>query len=505
MGKNPSTKRCVGSPPRQTEDPLSPPCVAYFEGDNFGATYPGVTKDEIRVLFYFTGGAYAGTSEVQSDHPANSYWDLGAPASESEPMFPRLLRAYQRYFNDRYQTYNRKVRFFVRFAINDQQTPPEVRRSDAIADVNKVKPFAVISEVTANADAYISEMNRRGVVVFLGNPSGGSAGSALVVESSYQKRAPLLWSHVPSVDQYADMFVSYVCKKVIGHPVSFSGNASQNGQPRRLGLLRVTDPTRPDKIAMGKQVEAGIRKCGGTFVATGTIPFDNGSGGIPEQSAAGNQNGALFIQNQVTTIIQAGGGETFGGTSKSLNGQGYRPEWVLLGDGVNDTNIAGSLHDQGAWFHARAVSFWPRITEVESQACFQAAREADPSLQRVDVKNWSCTFYPDLQTMFTGIQVAGPRLTPQTIDQGFHAIPAVQSGDPAVPACFFEPGDYTCVKDAMVAAWDPGGTDPQNGAKGCWRPFENGRRYLKGRWPGGNVEEQRRVDDTCNAQGFNLT
>ena len=38
VGKNPSAKRCVGSPPRQTEDPLSPPCVGYFEGDNFGAT-----------------------------------------------------------------------------------------------------------------------------------------------------------------------------------------------------------------------------------------------------------------------------------------------------------------------------------------------------------------------------------------------------------------------------------------------------------------------------------
>src|SRR5688500_1174590 len=43
--KTAGTKRCVGSPPRQTEDPLSPPCVAHFEGDNGGATYQGVTRD----------------------------------------------------------------------------------------------------------------------------------------------------------------------------------------------------------------------------------------------------------------------------------------------------------------------------------------------------------------------------------------------------------------------------------------------------------------------------
>ena len=40
-------RRCVGNPPRQTEDPQSPPCVPYFEGDNGGATYRGVTKDTI--------------------------------------------------------------------------------------------------------------------------------------------------------------------------------------------------------------------------------------------------------------------------------------------------------------------------------------------------------------------------------------------------------------------------------------------------------------------------
>src|SRR5687767_12663723 len=50
VGRSPSTKRCVGRPPRQTEDPLSPPCVAHFSGDNFGATYQGVTANEITVL-----------------------------------------------------------------------------------------------------------------------------------------------------------------------------------------------------------------------------------------------------------------------------------------------------------------------------------------------------------------------------------------------------------------------------------------------------------------------
>ncbi len=42
-------RRCVGDPPRQTEDPQSPPCVNYWQVDNGGAPAKGVTRDEIRV------------------------------------------------------------------------------------------------------------------------------------------------------------------------------------------------------------------------------------------------------------------------------------------------------------------------------------------------------------------------------------------------------------------------------------------------------------------------
>src|SRR5688572_9616548 len=45
----PRVRRCVGDPPRQIEDPQSPPCVPYWEGDNGGATSKGVTRDEIRI------------------------------------------------------------------------------------------------------------------------------------------------------------------------------------------------------------------------------------------------------------------------------------------------------------------------------------------------------------------------------------------------------------------------------------------------------------------------
>ncbi|MCU1295622.1 MAG: hypothetical protein JWP08_4472, partial [Bryobacterales bacterium] len=43
-------KQCVGPPPlRQIEDPQSPPCIAYWKGDNGGATSKGVTRENVYI------------------------------------------------------------------------------------------------------------------------------------------------------------------------------------------------------------------------------------------------------------------------------------------------------------------------------------------------------------------------------------------------------------------------------------------------------------------------
>ena len=162
--KTPSTKRCIGKPPRQTEDPLAPPCVASFAGDNFGATYQGVSKDEISVLFYFDGFINdIGTSRGQERRPEGQYFDLLNPPTEDEHVFIRVLRGWQRYFNDRFQTYDRFVHFYAYYAASPT---PESRRADAADNFAKLKPFATISYARENADDYLDSMAKRGVLNF---------------------------------------------------------------------------------------------------------------------------------------------------------------------------------------------------------------------------------------------------------------------------------------------------------------------------------------------------
>jgi hypothetical protein len=67
-----------------------------------------------------------------------------------------------------------------------------------------------------------------------------------------------------------------------------------------------------------------------------------------------------------------------------------------------------------------------------------------------------------------------------------------------VPACFYEPGDYNCVKDNVAEWWDPRSRDA-NGNAGCWRMPLGGKRYLVNTWAAGNVDAQRSAGDPCNS------
>src|SRR5437764_1079832 len=86
-----------------------------------------------------------------------------------------------------------------------------------------------------------------------------------------------------------------------------------------------------------------------------------------------------------------------------------------------------------------------------SRTCCEASRSVDSStsLSDADVSQYACALiYPHLRQLFTGIQVAGPQLTPQAMDEGFHAIPPHPSDVPTEPACFYGQHEYTCVKDS---------------------------------------------------------
>ena len=194
----------------------------------------------------------------------------------------------------------------------------------------------------------------------------------------------------------------------------------------------------------------------------------------------------------VNTILWPGGLDT--AMTRGAKSIGYFPEWLVAGDRSLEGESNALFQDQDVWQNAWAMTNLTLTTDEVTGVCYQAFKEADPQADRTEA-SVACELYPYLRQLFIGIQVAGPRLSPKSMDDGFHAIPKVLSDDPTVPACFYEPGDYTCVKDAMVVKYERAG----NGGQGCYKTVERGKRYFAGAWPQGNVDAQYDSEaDPCN-------
>lgn len=508
--------RCVGG--RQTDDPLAPPCDdTVFDGDNGGATWSGVSRDEVRILVRIEGGedVYLPPPAVRStpdsgQTPADQYLDLGLPPRADEPIGIEGLRDLQTYFNRRYQTYGRRLRLIVYFdsgySLPESTAAPLAVENDVLTD-----PFAAIS---LNRDApfvddYLVALARRGVVAFDG--------------WQYRSRrffatAPgFLWSYHASIDQQAELFASYVCTKVVGHPVAIAGDPLLRGAPRRLALLHTANPSQRDYRALAARIRTRLEACGASIVAEATyrtngeectnLPHEQDEDDIRKARA----DLARFRAAGVTTILWPGCPTSAHPVAATLDA--WLPEWVLVGDPyMSQAGIAGTVAGAAAAWdgHAVMVSARPFQPPLWETRCWAAIEEVDPGTDEPQGRFDSCTGFGPLQQVVAGVQLAGPRLDPSTFAAGFRQLVVRGSSDPQVPSCVYTAGDYSCIKDGQALLFDAGGSTGQptlvDGlSRGgvlelpqpCWRAIEGGRRYLAGAWPPGNVDAQFGPADTC--------
>jgi hypothetical protein len=502
----PTVKRCVGNPPRQTEDPNAPPCVAFFDGDNGGTTWQGVTGDEITVLIYHS--AYLTTGGESS--PFQEYCDIDKPPNtdpgclddshEQNDVTPvRAARALSRYFNDRFQTYNRHVHFWIYFT--SSSSSPSQRRADAADNWETLQPFAVMDQAFfgGHNEIYAESMVKRRTMVF--------GAFSLLRNSYYRTYAPMIWSFWPDVEHMADMYVSYICEKIAPYNTKHAGDDKQsvdmNGKPRKYGLLSTTDPNWASLQYFAELAEQGIRTCApkGSIVAERTYSrnqYQTDTHPDAPQEAASNI--AQFQSRGVTTILWLGGYEAE--HSEAADRAEYYPEWIFTGDGLMEGHDNAQNQNQEVWRHAWGITNTLRVDREEDDPARQAYREAEPQGDDT-AEETAVELYRHFFTMFKAIQVAGPYLTPSAVDQGQHSIPRQKSENPYIAACFYDPGDFTCVKDAQEIWWDPDAPSPFGGGsndpeqRGCYRMVRGGERYLAGTWEGTDADVFSKPNDVC--------
>jgi hypothetical protein len=506
VGSAPATQ-CYGMPPHQTPDPMSPPCVPIYTGDNGGATYQGVTANRVNVLVTLDGGInYIGGSDPTNRvSPSDGRCiDLSTPPLpplySPEHLTTTGLRVWQTYFNRMFQTYHRTVSLTACYA---NGTTAESRRQDAASEVARVQPFAAIPDLlTGNVGSFLQEVADRGVIGF---------GAPTMARSFYAAHPGLTWGVAPSAEIIAANAGAYVCDKVVPFPSALAG-PDLNHRPRKLGLIRTSDTNFPEMAALADGVVAGVNGCGGSIAATASFPTCCYASNNTEVPAYALQSMLEFKLAGITTILWPGGAN--GSYARAAAALGYLPEWIMVGDGTLDSNTAPNVPHNSALIDHRALVVSPQAVEPEfrQKRCYQAFRSVDSTMPDSDVA-YVCEYYRNLFQLFTAIQVAGPTLTPANVDIGLHAIPADRSFDPMVPSCYYDPGDYTCVKDAQVEYWSATATPPGSQTigqpvvalpvlpiprtPGCWEPIEGGKRYI-GDWPAGNIDAQITGYETCN-------
>lgn len=506
--------RCVGG--RQTEDPLAPPCDDNtFTGDNGGATWRGVSQDEVRVLVRIEGaGPYAPPPPARSSsdagaNPGDAYVDLGSAPVGDEPIIVKPFRDLQAYFNRRYQTFGRSVRLILYFDDGHSHRQVTSRRL-AVENDLVTRPFSALSLVRDYpfVDAYLDELAGRGVVAF--------EGSHFRAQAFFDRRSEHLWGYHATIEQQAALYSSYVCQKVAGLPVAISGDPTLRGRPRRIALLRTSNPSQLDYLLVGHLIREQLLQCGVTLADEATyrtngeqctnMPYEQEE----EDMAKAREDLARFRARGVTTILWPGCPTSAHPLAASADG--WLPEWVLLGDPfMSQAALAGTAAGAGAVWDRRAVmvSARPFQPPVWRTRCWAALQEVDPAEDDVAGRFSVCAWFGAMQQVFAGIQLAGPRLTPENLATGFRRLRLEGSLDPQVPTCSYGSQDSACIKDGQVLLFDlHGGGAEYDAARGvetglpympaaCWRAVQSGRRSMPGAWPAGNVDAQFRADDPC--------
>jgi hypothetical protein len=449
-GANPVQKRCVGKPPytRQTEDPLSPPCVAYFKGDNFGTTWDGVTSSQINLILWGDCGVDGSVHLVDANDPqyADTHW-----------------AAYLHYFNDRFQTYGRTVRAWITVHPNGvKQASCHDNSPTTRAAVQNVRdlahPFYIAPYYTdLSSETMSQEAARLHIMSQALHPAREFTAA----------NAPYVVSFGPDIDDIAAHVTGLVCSTFAGRPTTF-GEPADTGKRRKFGIV-YNEPS--DGTNRGLDlIRNGIHdRCGDQ--AGDVVVASAGRQADPNDMARLQAQGVtsvLWLDDKVPIVTSQ--------TSASA----WRPEFVMVADQIVGTNSV-VRPDGAAVTTAAGLMLDRRRGSTNEQPERIALRDACPDCTPYEP---DIELYSQLLLLFTGIQAAGPRLTPQNFDKGMRAVPPHNPGDPYVPTAYFGPGDHAFIKDYALAWWDSSGNAPSGPGPGCWRLVDDGRRYLIGDWAG---------------------
>jgi hypothetical protein len=449
----PAVHHCVGNPPRQIADTQSAPCVAYWVGDNGGATAPGVTATEITALVN--------------------------PASIGDANANRVVKDLQAFFNRYFEFYGRQLHL-----INGSSESGNCPGLQASADglVARYHPFADAGNDNYRTCAQLEFARQR--VIAIGYQDVFSQATM----SSY---APYLWEYPMAPDQEFTNVGRFACAQLAGHNASFSTDAAVASRTRKFGLIYEYDQS-PYPVSTSGLTDQ-LASCGAKAAATETY-VDTGSSNVAqaETSVLNFSTNAVLAMKEagVTTILCLclNVDEIELGLPLAADNQSYHPEWLLTSS-ENDLDIVvKTLWPSTAQRQAMlGMTFSPAQVPYADSTLNAALEAVDPGFQvnesTVIYVNYQ-RFYEEMLLLASGIQMAGPHLTPHTFEQGLQAAPFPNPSSPQQEgAAGFLGGSHSMTTDAAVMFWSNAAPSPYpDSPGGAWCYVDGGRRFNASNW-----------------------
>ena len=435
----------------------APPCLAAPAGLEGGATYQGVTADEIVVVAYLAA----------DDDLAASLQDQSDPdelQTETRMKIIEMMEA-------TYETWGRTIKVVSLKGSGSDETSA---RADAVKVAEEIKAFASIGG-PGQESAYAEELARRKVICI-------ACGLALP-DSAFQENAPYLWGNSQTPEQFLLNLGDFIVERLVGEKAEFAGDAETRAKERVFGVVHFEQ----DPPVFGGVEEMAAREGGARgYENAVNLSYQLVIADLPEKARVLI---ARLKEADVTSVVFLGDPVMPIYLTKAATDQDYHPEWIISGTVLTDTTVFGRLYDQEQWAHAFGVSsLSARLPQTQGEAwrLHEWYYGEEPA-----ASNTVAIINEPIRLLMLGIHMAGPKLTPETFRDGLFQYPPT-GGTPTAPrfsfgehGLFADP-DYTAVDDMQVVWWDVDaeGLDEQSEqGVGMMRYADGGQRYLPGEMP----------------------
>jgi hypothetical protein len=447
--------------------------------DNGGATAPGVTADEVKVVVYYGNEAMAAADRAAGGRlPMNR--TTGEPGT-----WPDNFREYQQVYEyaienfGTFQTWGRMPVFeFVEASGPDETS----QRADAVK-VAAMEPFIVIDAASQSTGAPVfeAEMAKAKIIV-------NGAAATLLTSEQLAAQAPYRWATQADTTASVYLVSNFLARSLSGRPARWAGDESMHDTKRVFGLVT------PEGVIDVDLFDELTREYGGTPPAV-SVTYDPGA----EPTAVAEVAKTLVARMQssgVTSVVVFAPNTATAALTKAATDNRYDPEWIVTGFQFQDFDGFARTYDQDQFAHAFGLGVLnPRPIEDPSTP---APLESFNWYWGENQGTYAATTVGWMTFIYNAIQYAGPELTARNVRKGLFSVPA--SGGASDGTVSFQSGYGRTVglpydeylglgTDVEMIWWNPDletqGTNAVANFPGTGRVMylNDGRRFSLGQFP----------------------